>query len=140
MPLKGHQSICRPKEATIVSKDRKSAVKHIAHNREASDVSHYRIDGEVIKEGSRCDYLLLNETKKDAYFIELKGSDISHALEQLDETAKKLSSELAGYTLYFRIVANRINTQAIRDTKYHRYQKKWQGRLQKKTTCKEEDI
>ena len=140
MPLKGHQSICRPKEATIVSKDRKSAVKHIAHNREASDVSHYRIDGEVIKEGIRCDYLLLNETKKDAYFIELKGSDISHALEQLDETAKKLSSELAGYTLYFRIVANRINTQAIRDTKYHRYQKKWQGRLQKKTTCMEEDI
>lgn len=67
-------------------------------------------------------------------------SFISHALDQLDESAKKLSGGLTGYTLYFRIVANRINTQAIRDTKYHRYQKKWQGRLQKKTTCMEEDI
>lgn len=48
----------------------------------------YAIDGYVIKDGIRCDKLLiaLNDQKGMAVFVELKGSDIMHAVEQLEKT------------------------------------------------------
>ena len=36
----------------------------------------------------------------NAYFIELKGSDIKRGIEQLDETAKMLWAELINYTFF----------------------------------------
>ncbi len=54
----------------------------------------YQIDGNVIKTGQKCDKFLvaLNHTvepvKGTAVFIELKGKDISHAIDQLESTIK----------------------------------------------------
>lgn len=51
----------------------------------------YRIDGYIITEGNRCDYVVLSkqdESESDnrwkAIFVELKGTDVEHALKQLD--------------------------------------------------------
>lgn len=51
----------------------------------------YQIDGTIITKGNKCDYLVLakqNENPQDnnwkAIFVELKGTDVEHALEQLD--------------------------------------------------------
>lgn len=47
------------------------------------------VDGCEITSGIRCDFLyLINETE---LYIELKGQDLEHALEQLEATIKKLS-------------------------------------------------
>ncbi|MBD5210908.1 MAG: hypothetical protein HDS77_06545 [Bacteroidales bacterium] len=54
----------------------------------------YQIDGNIIKEGNKCDFLILakqdnaaNEDEKwKSIFVELKGKDVLHALEQLDAT------------------------------------------------------
>lgn len=53
----------------------------------------YRItvDGCQIKDGIRCDFLVL-DNQENEYFVELKGKDIPHALEQLESTVKQLSS------------------------------------------------
>ena len=50
----------------------------------------YPIDGVAIKEGQRCDKFLtvLNADLGIAVFLELKGRDISHAIEQLESTIK----------------------------------------------------
>lgn len=50
----------------------------------------YPIDGVAIKEGQRCDKFItvLNEDSGVALFLELKGGDISHAIEQLESTIK----------------------------------------------------
>lgn len=54
----------------------------------------FQIDGEVIKTGHKCDKFLVALQRKDNYekgiavFIELKGKDISHAIDQLEMTIK----------------------------------------------------
>lgn len=54
----------------------------------------FQVDGEIIKTGAKCDkFLAALDTKKDnqkgvAVFIELKGKDISHAIDQLEATLK----------------------------------------------------
>lgn len=57
----------------------------------------YAVDGNIIKDGLRCDKLVLvkcpvneNELEKWAeVFVELKGVDTNHAIDQLRETLKK---------------------------------------------------
>lgn len=56
----------------------------------------YAIDGNIIKQGQRCDKLVLVKRSTNAVepeqwmeaFIELKGVDTSHAIDQLRETLK----------------------------------------------------
>ena len=50
--------------------------KYIANNINGAVVYCFRIDGEVInRDGQkRCDYLVENETSKNVFFVELKGS------------------------------------------------------------------
>lgn len=50
----------------------------------------YPIDGVAIREGQRCDKFItvLNEDSGVAVFLELKGCDISHAINQLESTIK----------------------------------------------------
>lgn len=51
---------------------------------------HYQIDDYIIKEGDKCDALILVREDEDfaEVFVELKGSDVSHAITQLEETLK----------------------------------------------------
>lgn len=55
----------------------------------------YDIDGYIVKEGQKCDKLVLvdlsdNDAEKNwvEIFVELKGKDVSHAIDQLRETLK----------------------------------------------------
>lgn len=55
----------------------------------------YDVDGYIIKEGQKCDKLILvdqSEVNSDntwvEIFVELKGKDVSHAIDQLRETLK----------------------------------------------------
>ncbi len=113
---------------------------HKGINDEKLYVTHYKIDGAVIKDGSKCDYLLMNETRKIAYLIELKGSDLVKAAKQLEATEKALGQELSGYKLQYRIVANKCKTQEIHSSEYRKYQQRWKGRLIQKTGFIEERI
>lgn len=49
------------------------------------------VDGCQITEGTRCDFLVLDSLTSE-YYIELKGKDIPHAIEQLESAIKQLSS------------------------------------------------
>ena len=49
----------------------------------------YQIDGYIITDGNKCDYLILARQDGEAewwkaIFVELKGTDVEHALVQLD--------------------------------------------------------
>lgn len=55
----------------------------------------FSIDGNIIKEGNKCDKLILLNinTKSNKWveiFVELKGSDISHAIKQLETTISNI--------------------------------------------------
>lgn len=133
MPLAGFESICSRDAAQIVSKDRGNPQYHKGINSGRVYVSHYKIDGVVIKSGNRCDYLLMNEAARIAYLIELKGSDLVKAAKQLEVTEKTLMQPLSGYSLQYRIVANKCRTQEIRSSEYRKYQLRWNKRLMLRT-------
>ena len=126
MPLNGFISLCGKNAKQIVSRDKGNP--------------QYQIDGEVIKTGDRCDYLLMNETSKTAYLIELKGSDLVKAASQLEATENALRSQLVEYQLQYRIVANKCKTQEIHSSAYRKYQIRWKSRLLQKTGYIEEKI
>ncbi len=69
-------------------------------------VRKYQIDGDAIKskDVDKCDYLVFTDDKKTAYFIELNGSKMQHAIKQLKSSANTLGSSLLGYTFYYRVV------------------------------------
>ena len=55
-------------------------------------VEWIQVDGCLINDGSkRCDYLLQIAATKAAYLVELKGSDVDKAIEQLNLSHTRLS-------------------------------------------------
>lgn len=123
-----------------MSRDKRNRQYHKAVNAEKAHVTHYQIDGEVIKNGSRCDFLLMNEDKLTAYLIELKGSDLVKAAEQLEATEIVLKKELTNYSLKYRIIANKCRTHEINSSAYRKYQIKWKKNLIQSSGHYEEKI
>lgn len=125
MPLNGFLSLCSENAAQIISRDKGNPQYLKGNNPAGVYVTHYKIDGGVIQSGRRCDYLLLNEESHTAYLIELKGSDLVKAAEQLEASERILKQELSNYKVQYRIVANKCKTQEIRSSAYRKYQLRW---------------
>ena len=88
-----------------------------------------------------CDYLVLNDGSKKAFFIELKSLNVSEAIPQFEGTIKKLSSELLNYSFKFRIISSKCKTHEIMDSKITTFKKKYgSGALIIKTQEYKENI
>ncbi len=63
-------------------------------NPTAREVEKIEVDGCAITEGRRCDWLILVQDRKphEEIYVELKGSKIHHAVEQLEAAIQKLSA------------------------------------------------
>ncbi|MDQ3798810.1 MAG: hypothetical protein M3384_05115 [Acidobacteriota bacterium] len=72
------------------------------------------VDNCAITVGMRCDYLVVNE-KNDEFFVELKGTDIRHACEQLAASIKELSANPTQKAKYSFVISSRVRP-AIRTT------------------------
>lgn len=90
-------------------------------------MNHIKIDGKVIPKDyratKRIDFLLLNETKKTAYFIELKGSHIKDAFEQLEVTDTHLKPLLEEYAVQWRIIYH-SRTARLHTNEVNKYRRK----------------
>ena len=99
-------SRCKKDARRLVSEE--NHCKHIANNIDSDCVYHIHIDGEVIPKSCtttrRVDYLLINETKKDAYLIELKTQHIMDAFKQIEVSNDNLQGLLSGYDMKWRVV------------------------------------
>lgn len=84
------------------------------NNRTEKKLCCYKVDGGVIQEGQRCDYALVNNGESKVYFIELKGTDISHAADQIRSTIEKLIGNLKGKVVLARIVCTHVGYPKIR--------------------------
>lgn len=141
MILEKHKSLCKPDAKKIVSRDKGSTRKHIAENAEQKFlVRHYRLDGDVFQNVLCCDYLLLNDTGKTAYYIEIKGHDIGHAAEQLQAGEKLCANELVGYTALYRIVSSGMPTQRAYPLSYRKLLSKVGDRLKSGTGVVTEEL
>jgi hypothetical protein len=60
--------------------------KIIFQNPNRSSYKTVQVDGCAITTGVRCDKLLTSYDEHSEYFVELKGCDVKHAIEQLEKT------------------------------------------------------
>mgnify|MGYP001097583935 CR=1 FL=1 len=80
---------------------------------EPSNSAVFQIDGDIIKIGQRCDKLILFETTKTSkwneVFVELKGKDITHAIDQIEASVNNEQFRHASIDKrYARIVGKNI--------------------------------
>jgi len=121
-------------------KDKGKPTEYRYHNKSSYHLAKYRVDGGLIEEGAKYDYLLLNCEQRHAYFIELKGSDIIHAIEQIDKSVDVLKGNLTDFAFFARIVLTRDNTTKLNITnKLQNLEKKLlNGNLKKQSRLLEE--
>ena len=125
------------KNKIVTCTDAKSSTKYIYQNDSQDILSKYKVDGCLIDdEDSKCDFLLLNCTKGISYFVELKGSDLIKAVEQIDRSINVLHKDFKEYSVEARIVLTRVNTTDLKSSKLIRLEsrlKKLNGKLIKQT-------
>ena len=104
--LEGARSCCSLDARLVTAKENHSEYRGMNRKRQAVRLFH--VDGGIIRDKftERCDYLLMNDDLKEAYFIELKSSKIRHAYEQINKTIRMARESLHGYEMYKRIVFN----------------------------------
>lgn len=130
MNLPGYQSECNKHQKMIVCIDSGNPQKYIAQNVNSNVVYKYRIDGDVITNGARCDYLVINSSKAHLYYIELKGSDLNYALEQLVTSERNVRirfyKDIGKCKLVsFRVVFNRTPATSLYSNDVKRFKKKY---------------
>ena len=110
-------------EAGLLSDDTRSEVlfrectsTYRAYNPSGLRVLRYKVDGGIITIGSRCDYLLGIVSRRECYLIELKGSDIKKAAEQILATLDALGPRFDKYVVSARIVLTRTPRPDLRSS------------------------
>ena len=82
MLLTPEKSLCEKNQAIVVSRDKGTRREHRAANPQRQfELRHYKLDGELVRQQTCCDFLLINDSGKKAYFIELKGENIDKAVK-----------------------------------------------------------
>ena len=140
MPLNDYEPLSDDARPIIVSAE--NGRRHVGCNVCGCRVTHYRIDGVILRQHKACDYILINEKKKTAYLIELKGCRIDKAAEQLKATEETLREYLKKYKLCFRIVCSTSRTTNVPLSSYRKIvaELEKKGNFRKKTNELEEDI
>lgn len=98
---------------TIVVKDSGNKQEYRVTNHKGKEICKIKVDGCLIKDGEKCDYLILACEDKSAFFVELKGHDLQKALGQIDSSLTKVITEIKEFNIYARIVLNRNPTPDI---------------------------
>lgn len=136
MLLTPDKSLCERRQKIIVSRDQKEQRQHRAENPDQKyEVRHYKLDGDIVSQTKCCDFLLINDTTKKAYFIELKGRKIDEAIPQLEKAYEIFRGELKGCSFYFRIVSSKVRTHAVNSPEFRKFQAKWGSQLRYQSEC-----
>jgi len=118
----------------ITVKDEGNKPTFIARNSAEKLCCKIRVDGCLIVEGDKCDFLVLNCVDRNAFFIELKGSHLSKACSQIYHAVEQLRSRLKDFKIYGRVVLNKVRTPDINSTE----EKKLEKMLKQHNRSKEE--
>lgn len=141
MLLTPEKSKCEKDQAIVVSKDKGTRREHRATNpKRQFDLRHYKLDGEVFSQITCCDFLLVNDSTKKAYFIELKGKNIDDAVEQLAAGERMCKADLQGYSIFYRIVCSKAKTHKIQGNKFRKFKAKCGSHLLMKENILSENL
>lgn len=90
-------------------------------------IAVYQVDGQMVDASDvvKCDNLIVDVISLLAILVELKGTDLRHALEQIEGTYARFSPVLGRYRVFGRIITSpRTNVPNLKtDPQYMRIQK-----------------
>jgi len=92
--------------------------KIIFNNSTQKKVEKITVDGCVITNGIRCDYLVRTKELESDNFVELKGSDVIKAIKQLERSIKKLARDNSKIHAY--VISSRVPKIGASVTNYKR--------------------
>lgn len=81
---KGQSYTCREQRASLT-----------VENNDESELAFVKLDGGLFPDGDVCDYSVSLRYVQKGFILELKGRDMSHAVDQLCKTLKKLTIKYA---------------------------------------------
>lgn len=107
-------------------------------NPEHRGYKRVQVDGCAIKQGLKCDNLLCQEDETEERFVELKGTDIPHGLEQLRATIQTLGEHPENRKAYLIFTAcSTVFSTKIQIAKLD-FKRKYNAELiAKRTPCQE---
>ena len=130
--------ISNDNRSKIVLKDKKEPRQYLGNNVDKKRVIAYRVDGGIIKDGGKCDFVLCMRDTGILYFVELKGGDYSKALFQVRTTIDSLVIKpvIDTFEVHARVVLSKARIPNIRfpeKTKLDRLLKRLNGNLKKES-------
>lgn len=141
MLLTNDKSKCQEYQKIIVSKDTGNKREHRAINSKGKcKVRQYKLDGDIVQQKKCCDFLVINDSMKKSYYIELKGENIDEAIPQLESAVQLCSQELPNYDIFYRIVCSKVRTHKVNSNKFRKFQAKVGKKLQYVSGSMEEMI
>lgn len=105
-------------QSAIVLEENKRRL--VINNPRKKRVRKVQVDGCAIIEGKRCDHLIIGPDNSE-YFVELKGCDIDHAINQLEASIYKLGTKIRSGKRLSIIISSRcpLTTPKIQKLKLH---------------------
>lgn len=132
---------CQQSALTVVKEKR---CEYRVISKEKQRICKIHIDGCLIKSGVRCDYLLIDCSRNKAYFVELKGSDFLHAVNQLSRSIDYFAKEIGDCDVFARIVLTKVNVPNLKNNpallRFEKMLKKRGGNLRAETVRMVENI
>ena len=104
-------------------------------NEHRQTVRKIKVDGCAIKKGIRCDWLVINEADCE-HFVELKGSDLRHACEQLRESIIQLSKNAYKSVKFAFAIAGKVSPKLRTSIQVEqaKFKKRYNCKLEVKNT------
>ncbi len=132
--FKNHKcSTCDNRKVIVVQQKRK----YTLNNTSEKYVCTVKVDGCLITEGARCDYLIINCDESVAYYVELKGKDFLYAIEQITRSIELLSDKINGCKINARIVLTRVPAPDLKNypkiLRFEKLLRGYNGNLRKDT-------
>lgn len=125
-------SQCKIHQSVVVSGEKGKC--HRVENNSGSPIYQYPIDGGIIcnTNTKKCDYIVeVTKDKPIAFIIELKGSHLNEAIQQIESTINHFKSKLQNYDIRPRIISKRVITHSVKNSEHRNFQHKY-----KKAICR----
>ena len=113
--------------------------KLILNNEKLREITKVQVDGCLPIDGVKCDWLIIVVEPPVEIYVELKGSDVKHAFEQLENTIKHISKDKTKKIKFCYVITTRVplsSPEIQQKAKY--FKKNYNATLRvRKTICTE---
>lgn len=127
----GELCVIRQEERPCIIPLRENSCEYRFESTSANLVTVYQVDACLLGEGERkCDFLLVNCTGRQLYFIELKNANLGAAIDQLiasiDRLLPALKAEIPSLAAHARVVLTQAKGPELLDRRVRRIKDRMQ--------------